>query len=94
VCAATCRRGGTGDRVQRRRGFSSHRKDGQNHPSESRKVEGRHYRMSTNWRGYGARALHLSGDRWYGGDGVNIVTGVRGGRKNGGICGFEGDSLV
>jgi len=40
------------------------------------------------------RTLHQSGDRWWGGDGVNLVDRVGGGRDNGGVGEFIGDPSV
>ena len=77
-----------------RAAFSCRRKDGRNHPSKSREIEGRHSGASTNWRGYRARTLRQSGDRWHGGDGINLVDGVRWGRDDGWIRVFEGDPSV
>jgi len=77
-----------------RAAFSCRRKDGRNHPSESQEIEGGHSRVSTNWRGYGARTLRRSGDRWRGGDGINLVDRVGWGRDNGGICMFKEDPSI
>ena len=73
---------------------SRRRKDGRNHLSESFKIEGRESGASTKRRGNGARTLCQSGDRWRGGDGVNLVVRVGGGRDNGGIGVFVGDSSI
>ena len=74
--------------------FSYRRKDGRNHPSESREIEGGHSGASTKWRGYGARTLRRSGDRWHGGDRINLVDRVGRGGDDGGICMLKEDSPI
>jgi len=65
--------GRTGNGVRVWAAVSCHRKDGRNHPSESRKIEGRESGASTKRRGNGARTLCRSGDRWCGGDSVDLI---------------------
>jgi len=88
------RGGWTSDGVGGRLAVSCRRKDGRNHPSESRKIEGRESGALMKWRGYGARTLRWSGDRWRGGDGINLVGGVGGRGNDGGICMLEEDPSI
>jgi len=88
------RGGWASDRAGVGAAVSCRRKDGRNHLSESRKIEGRESGASTKQRGYGARTLHWSGDRWHGGDGIDLVDRVGGRGDDGGIGELEEDSSI
>jgi len=94
VTAASDGGSGAGDGSWVGVAVSCRRKDGRNHPSESRKIKGRESGASTKWRGYGAGTLRRRGDWRRGRDGVDLVEGVRGGRDDGRIGVFETDPTV
>jgi len=92
--AASSGGGRTSDGVWVRTAVSCHRKNGRNHPSESRKIEGQESGVLTKRRGYRARTLQQSGDRRRDGDGIGLIGGVRGGWDDGRIGKLEGDPSI
>jgi len=94
VCITVDRMGSTGSGDGVRAAVNCCRKDRQNHPSESREIEGSESRASTKQRGNRARTLRRSGDHWRGRDGVDLVNGISGGGDNGGVGEFVGDPSI
>jgi len=91
---ASSGRSGASNEVWVLAAVSCRRKDGRNHPSESRKIEGWESGALAKQRGYGARTLCRSGDCWCGGDGVHLVNRVGGRGDDSGVREFEGDPSI
>jgi len=92
---ASCREGRAHGGVGNWRGTTSRRrKDRRNHPSESHEIDSGHSGASAKRRGYVARTLRRSGDRWRGRGGVDLVNGVGRGGNDGGVSELKGNPSI